>query len=1365
MERYRTPGPLGFLFLSAVSLVVSAGANAQEGIPPAILERLRAQALAAEQVMPGMPGATAADPAKKPAVDAARMKALKTLVLDRRPSTILATWAKPEPKAVADDPELKLPKGPPVAPKAPTPPKPPTPPKDGKKLTPEEQKSAAEALKKAGEAHQKAMVEFQKVQVEYTKKNAEYTTKNAEYTTKKKAVELKILKREMELFARNVTLGRWDRLPKALAKFGKTGAAQAYQQLLTRLSRAPTKGGSSRFTQFAEKNSFSFDDILALTGIAPGGLKKNQTKSFPALLNLAFARGHSFDGWLKRLRIESAKPKGERRFDRRMAALFLAAHNKDIEMGEFLPSLAAAVKAEDREALNLLSRHHVAEHAKEQKPEFLEKAWEATLAALAVVDKEPAPKKKVDKRPDSKKPVAKKPDAKKTELDPAAKAAALKKAALAKAEALRKEKEAKARAARAKALAKAQKVEALRRATELAPKVRDELGNAWLEESFTINPKRGMEVIATIGGQASQGMMLKAYDTDFRLKGLQLLKSAVDALLEKAPKRATEWRETLNLLADVWLREAQHAYRYSQANRMGPYSQRDRYGNIYWMNYGSGYFNSAVRPLEPAQLLELRPDGKWRSMLDDSVRAKYDTTIAELYLKVSEEKLAFPYIEQLAKTELKRANELAKEFLNVWIQNNDPNTARNRSNIYNYSYGFNRRASGIPLTRSKQERNLRDLAKWVGKLRAIKKIKLDTALLLRAFTSSHSSAEVYRIETMERVFGSLDDLEPKILASMAQTMRANLATTWRIPAVQQQAGTKRKQKDIQAEVQKGYAMAQALLGRALQAHPDNWSLMVARAAMIHDLNNYQNKIQKSAEFSGNRRDALKMFASAAAIYSKKVPDLRTNEETVQPFEFWFNAALGASDINAIDQSTILARHEIPKIKKALDDIPGEAGIRHRSKFANALFTKLSSVNPAVKNRFLEVGFAIVGDHPQAKSARKVYDYYKDLITEIEMVAKIDGSTDVGLEPFGMTIDLRYTVQIERESGGFGKYLQNQANNVGYYNYGRPPENYRDKFEDSIRTTLEEQFEVMSVTFNSEDVGSKSSSEFGWRRTPYAYVLLKAKGAEVDRIPPMKMDLDFLDVTGYVVLPLISAVVPLDASAKPAVRPFEDLSITEILDERKSKDGLLNLEIKADARGLVPKLEDVLTVASSDFEVQDIVDQGVSVSRFGDDKDSIRTERLWVISMKAKAGVENPTSFKFPVPTDEETEVVYQRYDDADLMVATAEVKLLSSYSEPAGLSMWWLALPVVLLLGGILWFTSRRTVPVAESVGLELPANINSLTVLGLLQELRQSRNLDDAKRRELDEAIAQIEHHYFGGWESAAPDLHQIAEHWVRRA
>ena len=86
---------------------------------------------------------------------------------------------------------------------------------------------------------------------------------------------------------------------------------------------------------------------------------------------------------------------------------------------------------------------------------------------------------------------------------------------------------------------------AMERALRLAAQVREELGSAWLEASFTRDPKRGLEILATIGSITSIGRGIRSSDT--RLQKLQLQHQAVEALLQKAPDKASEWGETLNL--------------------------------------------------------------------------------------------------------------------------------------------------------------------------------------------------------------------------------------------------------------------------------------------------------------------------------------------------------------------------------------------------------------------------------------------------------------------------------------------------------------------------------------------------------------------------------------------------------------------------------------------------------------------------------------------------------------------------------------------------------------------------------------------------------------------------------------------------
>ena len=92
-------------------------------------------------------------------------------------------------------------------------------------------------------------------------------------------------------------------------------------------------------------------------------------------------------------------------------------------------------------------------------------------------------------------------------------------------------------------------------------------------------------------------------------------------------------------------------------------------------------------------------------MVGATLRPKFDSVLAQLYLKVSEEDLALPYIEKLAKNHPEKAESLVNEYISVWTRNHNPNSDRRRTNSYMFMYGFESRAESIPLTRSKQNRN------------------------------------------------------------------------------------------------------------------------------------------------------------------------------------------------------------------------------------------------------------------------------------------------------------------------------------------------------------------------------------------------------------------------------------------------------------------------------------------------------------------------------------------------------------------------------------------------------------------------------------------------------------------------------------
>ena len=1133
----------------------------------------------------------------------------------------------------------------------------------------------------------------------------------------RKADDAKAFDEAVTQYQRDVTLGNWAGVKSFLAGLEQETAKAAYAHLLRSLLQGPrpprSSGSSSNNSQrspHAEKNSFDTDDVFALADVAPTELERTHIQSLGGILRTTLTRGSVLTEFVDDLKAETTKNPANAIITPRQAARILFDAGRPQEAGDFLPSLDQAKSADDHEALNLLSRYQLAIYADERKPEQLEQAWHITQAILTADEIE-----------------------------------------------------------------KEEKEEALKRSVELAPKVRKELGQTWLEESYTKSPERGMEVLAAIGTASATGLA-RRQPSATRLQSLQLQSIAINALLESSAELAQQWKPTISLLANNWLREATHTYTYDESTRLGPRLARDRYGNYYYGNEDVSYNRSRMSnqpdAIVTAELLKIRPSEKWLEYVHQGLKPKFQKIYAQLYLKVSEEADAFPYIETLAQTHPKLAKDLVDEFLRVWTRNHDPNanSSRSRSNFYVYSYGYSRNAEGIPLTRSKQQRNIKELSGWVARLKELP-VELDESLLFRAFSNCHSTAEVYRMDAIEEVFGSIKHMKPKTIAAMAQQMRHNLKGVWRAPAVQKENKTNRKQKDIEAEVLRGYGVARGVIQNALDRYPDSWQLQSAIAAVNHDENEFQSSLAKDSEFSARRQQALDQFRSAAQVYIDTATELPEQDETIEPFTLWFQASLGACDLADIDEKKQTDQKQMALIREAIDSLPGEQGKRHMAMFANALFTRMSSLKPGVKFNYLKSGFEIVGDHEAAHEAQKVYQYYKDLVTEIKLEAVVDGSDAVGQKPFGLFVNILHTREIERESGGFAKYLQNQNNGRYYYNYGRPTEDYRDKFEEFATKALEDHFEVMSVTFQPENVRSKELPTEGWRVTPYAYLLLKARGPEVDKIAPLRMDFDFLDTSGYAVIPVETPMLPIDAQqAAVTLRPFAQLNITQTLDDRESDK--LKVEVKATARGLVPDLDQILNFDPSEFDIVQSDDQGLAVSRFDPDADEnvVLSERTWMISLHAKPGLaEHPKSFQFaaPKPDVDVQELTFQRFQDADLAAVEREVSLEQDYGEPSRTSLWWTlglmaTVPVSLL--ALFRFAPKRNRQTVKR--FQLPQTVTPFTVLGLLKDIEQNNGLDAPKQQELASSINRIETYYFeGGNGQQEPNIQEIAETWVRQS
>ena len=917
---------------------------------------------------------------------------------------------------------------------------------------------------------------------------------------------------------------------------------------------------------------------------------------------------------------------------------------------------------------------------------------------------------------------------------------------------------------------------ALSRLIDISPQMDKEIGQKWLDDSFVESPERGVQILAALGKLSSNNVATaNSTNEEDRLRMLKLQNRAVEKVLEVSPETAEKWGSTLTLLAQNWINEAKISI--DEAPNGSNDMEVDYYGNYYWNN---NYNSNSKNPIKIIELLPLLPSEKWQSHITPLLLTKIKETRAQLHMHIKEFDDSFEIIRELAEADKEIGKELAEEFIRVWTDFNNPNSSRNQRNSYYYSYGYNQKAESIPLTRSKQDRSLTELAIWAEKVRSLPVEDIDEDLLVTAFKTCYSAAEVFSLGRMEAVLGDISKLKPETIATLSQTMRENLTGQWLSVKNQEENKTKRTAPEIIREVHRGYLVAREMTEQALSTNEDNWQLHLAKACLEMDQNEFlqtmtQARVVKRPEshkYSQLRTQSMKSFENAAELYIQKASELERNELETDVFDRWFYASLGAVDLSRLTAKTLPMKSEFPKIKAAIEKLPADLAEIHMSRFANNLFARMSPIPPELKFRYLEKGFEVVGDHPRAWEAKELYQYYKDLIGEIKLGLRLDGDEKVGTDLFGVYVDLVHTAEIEREAGGFSKYVQNQKQMRYSYNYGRPEEDYQDKFAEGVGAALEEHFDVLSITFMSADgMESRPTNLPGWRVTPYAYITLQAKGSEKDRVPPVSIDMDFLDTSGFVVIPVESTELVIDCKTEPTIRPFDALEITRTLDERQINDGKLIMEVTAKAEGLIPSLDQLIDLDLEDWEIVEdgISDQGCLPSSFDMESPRIQilSDRSWSVEYKVKDEAAEANEFVFSDVKVETKENKIQRYEDADLVAAEPTIQLSKDLAKP-NYTWLWISIPLVCLaLIGIvaLAFFRPQTAQQAKE-GFEVPEDVNAFTVLSLLKDIKRTNGIDQNQKEELDLSINRIEKFYFGEDKDVeAEDLRSLASTWVSKA
>jgi len=976
-------------------------------------------------------------------------------------------------------------------------------------------------------------------------------------------------------------------------------------------------------------------------------------------------------------------------------------------------------------------------------------------------------------------------------------------------------------------------------------------GDAWLTELFSPanQPARtdlAWSVIRRVKNRCTALVQMQA-PPEVRAKQLALVGRLGRAILSHGPQSAADWRSALNLLTASILEEAElsrslagmpneeqydPSMMYGRAMggmggmggmmAMGGMRSSSMYGG--YGGYGDGE-QQRMRPIAADDLARLLPSEQWLLTIDPGLAAKLELLVATTQGGAGEIDAALGLIRPIAASDPARARALAEAVLKAWptYTKRSPSSGRaGRSSMYS-PYGMyggyggfgGGGGDGIPLTRALQQRHLAKLASTLASLRELQIGPLPVQLLIDAFAASHSSAEVYQPADLASVFGPLDSLPVATRLKLADAMRQRLATMWRNQQVQQQAGTKRTEQQLAAEVVRGYSVALDLVPALEASAPEAWQALLAAADLNFDQAEYlYGRKADLATYTSLRDNAFSLYSRAAAAYTTALG--RPNAQpAARPFIQWFNAALGASDLGFLTRQDAQSTPQLAAVAQALAALPEAHRARHIELFAQAAARSLSELNPELKHRYARAAAELLGDHPAAAPIRATLAYYQDLLSEVQLNVAVDGPTSVGTQPFGLAVSVWSTVAVSRESGGFAKYLT--AN--GWNPMTGEPIDYRELFEKKAREALSDRFEVLSVAFAKPEIrptpidSPLAGNREGWEQTPIAYLVLKAKDPAVDTIPALSLDMDFRDSSGMVILPIASGPLAVSAASPPAAASaaaaptrISDLKVEFILDDRAFAGparpnaapdadapaaGTVTLEVKASGAGLIPDLAALADLSSiPGFTVHKVTDNGITVSDLlaAKGRAVALTERSWTVTLLAQG---RPETFRFPTlrvaageplvtappepkpgeaPSPPTPLPVLRRYADADLVPADATVALAALPGPHWSL---YAALAAVLaLIVALVWgLTRRRTAAPAAAPRFVMPRQVNPVTTIDLLRRIAADGGpaLPAAARQDLLVEIKALEDRYFAPSASpVAPDearLRSTLSGWIQRA
>lgn len=901
------------------------------------------------------------------------------------------------------------------------------------------------------------------------------------------------------------------------------------------------------------------------------------------------------------------------------------------------------------------------------------------------------------------------------------------------------------------------RTEAMRRAIDLLPNIAPAQASEWLGGVFA-NPALGPAALEVVTLQAMT-IRNKAVDAAKRAQSIATMKAAVDTLLARPDVDLAALRVPLRMLTTALADEVDAAV----AEKGG------------------------IRGVAPETVLLFRasPGEKWLNVLEPSVSIRGHRAVVAIATIADETDEALDRLTRALARHPDLGIEFADEFLRLWEKRLNPQEPQNE-NYYFYFYGP-QRLPAAPLTRGRQHRNLDRLERLLTIVEGMGVKARQLPSVASAFKACHARTEVYDRAAISRIFGSEAEMPGRTAAALAESMRAGLGGDWRSRTAQRQYGMMRSQAEIADMVEVGYELAIGLADRALTQEPESWRHAVLKAALSYDRVRFKQTQAKDnfAEYNEYRKQAFAAFEEASNHYAALVAGGQEHDSS-NVYLQWFSAVLDAGQPIPKDQKQAAEDEEatnadqIERIAAAMKRLPPDAYERHVGAFAQDLISALSGAPPERKPTIVRAGVKIVGDHPAGAALHRLSELYQDLVSnEIRLRLTVDGSDAVGHgKLFGLVLTLRYTNSVDRETGGFDKYLY-QETYVRIGNQYRTV-NYQAQIRKGIETALSDQFTIESLGFFEPLTPSREVREdgqTGWQEKPLAYILLKANDPSVDKIPRVTFDMHFDDQLGPVTLPILSNTPPIDAAGAPGRRPVRNMQVSQTVDVRRLVEGdegrEVLVEVQAKGEGVIPEIADLLEGLESALPGYALAKDGVEARPYTviqtddgreryyfwdtvEDEDKayatadsegifrLTTERSWMVTLKPSSGAVGKALTLPKLKEGVAGTLVSRHYADMDIVeVKGATLAVDPRWSIAAKIT---LAVGGVVVVGGALWlFTRRRKPAAAADAGYLLPTRITPLSTIAALQRIGEAKPLDEATRRSLTEDIAAIERTCFG--------------------